>query len=548
MKKLLALVLALMLLSAAALADGILNELGTYPLVTEPAELNIFFCRDAAPDNWEVETNYFTTYLEELTGVHVNWEYVIGDATACSQKVQTKLLSGDLPDVFSRCGFTRAQEMMYAAQGIFIPLNDLIEENTINIKAMFEELPAIKEQITAPDGNIYGIPNVNLYVHGTVYDKMWVNQTWLDALDMDMPETTEEFREMLIAFKENDPNGNGIQDEIGLVTQGVDITYLMNAFVYYDETFTMLEDGTIKYIATLDEFKQGIEYIRGLVADGLYASDSVTMDRTQRTALVMSGDVATVGALTALWPGHFATVESTIDDGGATRFWEYKPVAPLEGPNGLRGCYYNPGTVNEGNACEFAITSACENPALALRWLDYFFTYETYLTCTQGKKCESVDDLYMGVAGWIPAEEGTQGIDGKQALYIQYGLNNTVNCGWQSYAVVPRYLSFAGHSGMYCPEGHYEQMLYKTTVEDYQPYGGLKSIPPLYMESEELAVEFNELEVNLKNCVSTAIAQFITGVRDIDSEWDAFQAELSSYGLECYLEIYQEQYDLNYGE
>ena len=90
-------------------------------------------------------------------------------------------------------------------------------------------------------------------------------------------------------------------------------------------------------------------------------------------------------------------------------------------------------------------------------------------------------------------------------------------------------------------------MLYKTTTEDYIPYAGNASVPPLYMD-EETSFEFNELETNLKSCVNTAMAQFITGVRDIDTEWDAFQEELKSFGLERYLEIYQAQYELNYGD
>lgn len=548
MKKLLSLLLMLaMLFCSAALSEGIAGEPGTYPIVDEPCELNIFYTSNPFPDNWEIDTNWFTQYYEELTGIHINYEGVSGDPVENAQKVNLKLVSSDLPDVFSKCNFTRAQEVMYGSEGIFIPLNDLIDNETVYIKKMFEDYPHLRDQVTAPDGNIYGIPEVILYVHGTVEDKMWVNQVWLDALNMEKPTTTEEFRNMLIAFRDEDPNGNGLQDEIGLVTQGMDITYLMNSFVYYDETFTQLKDGKIEYVATSDAFRDGLKYLADLVKDGLYAADSLTMDRTQRTALVMSGDEPTVGALTALWPGHFATVENAIDDGGATRFWNYRPLAPLEGPNGVRGCYYNSGTINNTSACQFAITSACKDPVAAIRWLDYFYSLEGYLTATYGPKVESEDDLYMGVAGWRSANDDEQGIDGEKAVYQGYGLNNTVNCGWTSGGVVPRFLSFAGHSGQVTAEGHYEQMLYKTTTEDYIPYAGNASVPPLYMD-EETSFEFNELETNLKSCVNTAMAQFITGVRDIDTEWDAFQEELKSFGLERYLEIYQAQYELNYGD
>ncbi|MCI6290008.1 MAG: extracellular solute-binding protein, partial [Clostridiales bacterium] len=188
MKKLLSLLLMLaMLFCSPALSEGIAGEPGTYPIVDEPCELNIFYTSNPFPDNWEIDTNWFTQYYEELTGIHINYEGVSGDPVENAQKVNLKLVSSDLPDVFSKCNFTRAQEVMYGSEGIFIPLNDLIDNETIYIKKMFEDYPHLRDQVTAPDGNIYGIPEVILYVHGTVEDKMWVNQVWLDALNMEKP-------------------------------------------------------------------------------------------------------------------------------------------------------------------------------------------------------------------------------------------------------------------------------------------------------------------------------------------------------------------------
>ena len=39
--------------------------------------------------------------------------------------------------------------------------------------------------------------------------KLWIYQPWLDALGLEMPQTTDEFEQVLLAFKEQDPNGNG---------------------------------------------------------------------------------------------------------------------------------------------------------------------------------------------------------------------------------------------------------------------------------------------------------------------------------------------------
>ena len=44
----------------------------------------------------------------------------------------------------------------------------------------------------------------------------WINKAWLDELGLEMPETTEDLKTVLKAFKENDLNKNGKNDEIPL--------------------------------------------------------------------------------------------------------------------------------------------------------------------------------------------------------------------------------------------------------------------------------------------------------------------------------------------
>ena len=38
--------------------------------------------------------------------------------------------------------------------------------------------------------------------------KLWINHEWLDTLGLEMPQTTEEYAEVLRAFKTEDPSAN----------------------------------------------------------------------------------------------------------------------------------------------------------------------------------------------------------------------------------------------------------------------------------------------------------------------------------------------------
>ena len=69
--------------------------------------------------------------------------------------------------------------------------------------------------------------------------KLWINTTGLNTLGLAMPETTDDLEAVLLAFKEQDPNGNGLADEIPLTgatgTWSADVyDYPMNPFIYND--------------------------------------------------------------------------------------------------------------------------------------------------------------------------------------------------------------------------------------------------------------------------------------------------------------------------
>lgn len=187
---------------------------GMFPLTEEKATLRVVIPSFTAVEDFN--TNAFTKWYEEQTNVQVEWVIVpAGDEGL--QKLNLMLSSGDLPDVIM--GFyniTPALMQVYGQQGIFLPLNDLIEQYGSNVKNAFERYPLAKEVATATDGKIYGLPEINDCFHCSVSQKLWIYKPWLDKLGLQMPTTTEELYTVLKAFKEKDPNGNGQADEIPL--------------------------------------------------------------------------------------------------------------------------------------------------------------------------------------------------------------------------------------------------------------------------------------------------------------------------------------------
>lgn len=146
-------------------------------------------------DNFE--DNAMTKWLEEQT--NIEFEFVVAESAEVDTKLNLLLSTGEYPDLIMGMNVNSSLQSMYGKEGVFIPLNDYIEDTTY-IKQMFEEYPQVLDSLTMEDGNVYKIPMVNDALHLQSNHKMFINQVWLDNLGLKMPTTTEEFREVLRAL------------------------------------------------------------------------------------------------------------------------------------------------------------------------------------------------------------------------------------------------------------------------------------------------------------------------------------------------------------
>lgn len=327
--------------SAVAVAPA-----GEFPIVAEPITIRAFLCPTSMVRDYK--DNEFTRWVEELTNITL--EFDIPPMAEAQQKLNLMLASGDLPEVIIGCNIRLDQMQILAEQGLVLALDEYIDEYSTEFIKVYSEYPQVQDLITLLDGKVYGLPHVNDCYHCSMSQKMWVYKPWLDALGLDLPTTTDEFYEMLKAFKEQDPNGNGIADEIPLsgtreVNGGwrspID-SFIMNSFVYNDRVTSngagtgagghlMLEDGVVKVSFTEPGWQEGLRYLNKLYSEGLIDPQAFTNDSNQIRQLGENPDVPILGAVGAGWYGVF-----TQNGGPSGRWQEYVPIAPLTGPSGMR--------------------------------------------------------------------------------------------------------------------------------------------------------------------------------------------------------------------
>ncbi len=507
----------------------------TFPIVDTPVTLTCLGL-DMRSEIEDFDTNAVTKYWEEKTGVHIDMELVKGDGS--QEKLSVVMASGNLPDIIQSAGFTFTTEMVtsYGAQGLVIPLNDFADEYGVNLKNLFEYDDKAESGMTSPDGNIYFMPRYFSYAksHVSTMGKCLVNTQWLDTLGLDVPTTTDEFYDMLVAFRDNDANGNGdMDDEIPLAgtTDYID-GFLMNSFEYnsFNEgLWMMIEDGKIESCCTKDGFQEGLRYLRKLYAEDLMDKEIFLADRSQLK--LYSGDEKgnRIGSIQSYAYSAFLDIQTDIVN-------EFAFIEPLVGPTGLQQTPYSP---DARIYVDFVITKDCEIPEVAFRWAD------AHLADAM-EDVELLNGVYGPEGeGWARAEEGEVGLDGQTpALYkwlFTWGEPNNLNYhewGMAFNNADWKLLMVSSQDGW-----DQETELCKATLDLYHPYGVQKNVPRTLMFDESEAAEISGIRANYKSYIKESLSKFITGSMDVDEDWDAFKKELDNIGLPRMLELYQTAYD-----
>ncbi|MCU6792331.1 ABC transporter substrate-binding protein [Paenibacillus sp. WQ 127069] len=506
-----------------ASSDDQVTAAGVFPITKEKTTLKIMVKGSSIVENFA--TNEFTKWLEEKTNIHIDWE--VAPEKTFAEKLNVSLASGDYPDVLLNMSVSPIQQSIYGKDGVFISLNPFIDKYGVEMKKMFGQVSYVKDLITMPDGNIYSVPQVNDCYHCSLGQKMWIYQPWLDKLGLKMPETTDEFYQVLKAFKEKDPNGNGKADEIPLVgaTNGPSSTldlFLTSAFIEKDFNLKYVKDGKVQVAYNQPEWKEALKYMSKLYAEGLISPQTFTQDRNQLKQMGLNPEIPITGVIASQNQTVFVDVDNP-------RFKDYISVPPLKGPAGIRSTAYNPYAVSTG---QFVITNRAKNPAAAFRMADLLLSEEATLRSTQGRPDQE----------WVRPAQGELGVNGKQAVWkpiATFGKLQNIHWAQSGPSLRTNELRLSVAAD---PKNSLELILYNETKK-YEPFeiDPSKIMPPVFFTNEQ-AEELANLEKTLTDYRTEFFAKTVTGSLDVEKEWNNYLATLDKMNIKRYLEIYQQAY------
>lgn len=469
--------------------------------------------------------------LEADTNVKIVWDMT--PQASWKEKKNLVIASGELPDgIMGPLSITADEAQLLGGQGVLIPLEGLIAEYAPNIQHILDTDPTYRAQVTSPDGHIYALTAMQDMGFDSLSVSI-INKTWLDELGLPVPSTTDEFYETLKAFKENDMAGNGrtipfsfLYQESADLNREVkrEFEWIFLAFgVPETPTHVMIEDnGELIFTASQEGYKEAIKYLHKLYSEGLIDPEVFSQDRTLLTNKIRQMNV---GCYTDYRLESSMASEEIQDN--------YVIMPPLKGPNGDQRWLRAKAGMSDG---AFAITSACQHPEIAIRWLDNINTPENSIQMLYGMFKE---------AGWNQSEALVPSTDypGKWTSNTDLRPADVNPSDWPWSAPIGSSPVIVPHEVIdeYIAE-RANNVAKERACAIYRPY--LTEYPynyPFRFTLEEID-ELNIIQTDLLNYIYQTVATWIAD-GGVEEGWDDYLTQLDNLGLQDYMRLYQQAYE-----
>ena len=553
MKKMTALILALVLclcnVSALALEANI-NLDSTWPVAKEPISVTI----GIVPQNngeYDLENVWQLQYFDAMSNLDITWQHI--EKSSAKEKIPLMMAGDTMPDAIM--GYTKMkapQIVQYGVdEGMLYPIDTLLDYMP-NFKALLESKPAVKAGLYTPDGHIYGLPALADGSDSYIL-RFFINSDWLKNVGKEMPNTLDEFYDVLVAFRDQDANGNGDPtDEIPVSaawSEGYSLrAWILNALGFCTTgSNTALHynaDGSSEaaYIPYRSEYKEYLTYMNKLWNEGLLDQDMFTQTQAQVDAKLTDdrSGFTTVSAPQAVDPTAEFSWEAAKP---LTSALSSTPIQPKSDPIG------NPGY--------FFINSNCseEKAAALANFADSFFTVDMFNLLQVGPEY---------VEGEAPAmtAEGPQYASGYGAFWNEETkardwVWDTANysSSWAFRTTVISTWAYPGYNGngndawiiewgTKYPESTQGKFVangmkldtWRISANKWQTPYCKDVMPTLFYTAEDQNLA-SETATMMDDYVAGMEAKFITGELSIEAEYDNFIKTLEEYGVNEYMDM-----------
>ena len=321
------------------------------------------FVRD--PGLVPAKTNPVLKKITQLTGVTINYEFLVGDL---NEKIGVVIAGEDYPDAIF-CGDANTKFIDAVA---FIPLEARLKKYS-NLNALYSPFT---KYMTSKDGHIYSLELYNVSITQPIFENpasgFFMQKAVIEESGYKVPHTIDEYFQMIENYKAKHPTIDGVKT-IGfevlsdgwrdfclrnpaqhLMGAGNDGDVYVNPKTYVASFYQNTDTAKTYYKKLNEEFQKGI-----------IEPETFTENYDQYISRLSTG--AVLGMFDQYWDFRYTAENVLKSDKKSNRTYVSVPIANpgvkdgyLDAPNGII-----PGINGIG------ITKKCKNPERLLEFFDW---------------------------------------------------------------------------------------------------------------------------------------------------------------------------------
>lgn len=428
---------------------------------------------------------------------------------------QTKLnlmvtAKDDMPDIIS----TSVDFARQYGKSIFVNLNDYRDE----LHDYFDWLTEVKgeKQITMDDGAIYNA--VRIDYPSDLWFGLFARIDVLEKLNLEIPETLDEFTNILYKLKEEYPESVPMTHRMG---HG----FLMECWTRWFSTRTTAyfdhEKEEYLYGPVTSQYRSCVEYLRMLYSEGLLDQEYAVNTSEQFYAKLYTGK--------SFVASDYFGMDANCNTNGVANDPNYKMQAiPLPKVDGKRG------TTKVGDNIMSDDTLVISNQS---KYIDRVIRMIAYMYSEEG-----VDLMSWGIEGETYESDGADGYRRTENIITAINPNGSVT----EREVGCRINGLTRIFPLDVEKALWDENL-KVGKQRYYDLNLGEPVSPTLYYTEEQNKEISDINSALSTYVDEEVVKFITGTRPME-EYDVFLQKLEEMNYKRILEIRNEVYTQQYSE
>lgn len=439
----------------------------------------------------------------------------------------TTLASGQYPDIFS-ASFVNYPGGPEGAMddGVLINMDELINQYAPNFWDIVRSRgDAFNQEIRGDGGAIIKFGTIWLpeFVNDRAQTGFMVRKDWMTEWGLEAPTTLDEFTELLRTFKDK-----GVEVPLALsnfldTTDNVNFSnynIIASAFGVAFKDFTLDENGKVVYTRIDPAYKEFLAYMKSLVDEGLVDRDFITRKSGDALKLFYNGRAG----MTYFHSSNYRDAMAA----GATVDPEFD-VLPIVHPKMTadQQIHISHRTQSIYDAAWY-VTSTCEHPVEAVRFIDYLHAEDTRKLTAWGLGNEEYPTYEIN-------EDGMR-------VFTDFMNNN------------PELTDFATARALYTLSPF--QVMYDNEME-MQQYGepvrnawatwadgtdNLQKLPRTRTKTQDEQTEFNDIMNTINTYADEMTLKMIVGDVGLD-QFDAMVEQIKALNIERAIQIEQDACD-----